>query len=41
MSEKPKCAHCGHKLDEDALICTSCGEPICDECNEGNCPDLG
>ena len=35
-----KCAHCGKELDEDAFICASCGEAICDDCSEGNCPDI-
>ncbi|NLO73421.1 MAG: hypothetical protein GX100_04835 [candidate division WS1 bacterium] len=41
--EKPepeKCAHCGAELKEDAFICASCDQPICDDCNEGNCPEL-
>jgi len=40
MAEKEKCAHCGHELDEDAFICASCHEPICDDCSEGNCPEI-
>ena len=38
--DKNKCAHCGAKTHEDAFTCASCGELICDDCSEGNCPDL-
>ena len=39
--DQNKCAHCGGKTNADSFICASCGEPICDDCSEGNCPDLG
>jgi predicted amidophosphoribosyltransferase len=36
--EKKKCAHCGKKIDDVFSSCPVCGEPLCDDCSEGNCP---
>jgi hypothetical protein len=38
--EKQKCAHCDGEVDEESFLCSACGEPICDSCSEGNCPDI-
>jgi hypothetical protein len=36
--EQKKCAHCGKKVDDDFTSCPVCGEVLCDDCSEGNCP---
>ncbi len=37
--KKTKCAHCGKEIQVVYLTCALCGEPLCDDCSEGNCPD--
>ncbi len=39
MAEELKCAHCGKKIEKVFASCPMCGEALCDDCAEGNCPD--
>jgi predicted amidophosphoribosyltransferase len=39
MAEPKKCAHCGKKITDVFQSCPVCGEPLCDDCSEANCPD--
>ena len=37
--EQKKCAHCGKKIVHVFSSYPICGEPLCDDCSEGYCPE--
>ena len=35
-----KCDTCGKRLsEEEALVCTDCGDAFCQDCEQGECPN--
>jgi hypothetical protein len=38
-STEMTCSHCGQAVSSsDYMSCGGCGEPLCPECSEANCP---